>query len=232
MSAFYIFAILHWQHIQLSCTLNIMLEKIDTFEDDIANEVKQKEASVVSISAAGGDVGNTPLPTPPNTSSLLIWSIVFVITIIVLTLGGYIYYIKTKTIVIPPIEQVSKPPVVNLERISPELNNSIGQFVTNTNKNEYGYIISINSYSPVFSYMIKNENLYADEIANSVGSGRDTSTTSEPFIFTDVTQSNQNMRVGTSGSSTVIYAFIGNDSIVIASSTEGILSLRNRVLTP
>lgn len=213
-------------------TNNIMLEKIDTFEDDISNEVKQKEASVVSISAASGDVGNAPLPTPPNTSSLLIWSIVFVVSIIMLMFGGYIYYIKTKSTNIPPISEVTKPPVVNLERISPELNNSIGTYVTGTNKNEYGYIISINSYSPVFSYMIKNENVYADEIAYAVGSARDTSTTSEPFIFTDITQNNQNMRVGTSGSSTIIYAFIGTNSIAVSSSTEGILSLRTRVLTP
>lgn len=209
-----------------------MLEKVDTFEDDIANEVKQKEASVVSISAAGGDVGNEPLPTPPNSSNLLIGSILFIVCVIVISLGGYIYYIKTKTINIPTITEATKPPIVNLERISDELNSSIGEYVTDTTKNEYGYIISIDSYSPVFSYMIKNENLYADQMARAVGSPRDTGTSSEPFVFKDLTQNNQNMRVGTSGSSTVIYAFIGTNSVAVSSSTEGILSLRTRVLTP
>jgi hypothetical protein len=78
--------------------------------------------------------------------------------------------------------------------------------------------------------MLKNEDLYADELAFAIGSPREVSTSSLPFIFTDVTRNNQNMRVGTSGSSTIIYAFVNTNTLVISSSTEGILALRGGIL--
>ena len=53
---------------------------------------------------------------------------------------------------------------------------------------------------------------------------------STDYVFTDVTISNQNMRVGTSVYGTVVYAFIGTQTLVISPSTDGILSLRAKVL--
>jgi hypothetical protein len=76
--------------------------------------------------------------------------------------------------------------------------------------------------------MLRNENLYADEIAKSLGKPRDPNT--EPFVFTDVTSNNQNMRVGTSASSTIVYAFAKPEILLISSTVEGLLALRSVIL--
>ncbi len=93
-------------------------------------------------------------------------------------------------------------------------------------RSEYGYTLQVLGYTNTYAYMIKNESLYADELALAVGSPRDTGTSSVPFTFTDVTLNNQNMRVGISGSSTLVYGFVNTTTLVVSSSTEGILALR------
>ena len=48
--------------------------------------------------------------------------------------------------------------------------------------------------------------------------------------FSDVTLSNQNMRVWKHGGHTVVYAFVGNNTLLIANGTAGILSLKGGIL--
>lgn len=207
------------------------IPKVDTFEHDIASEIKEKEASVVSIATASGDVQDAPLPPTPTSPAILIASILFFICILVVGVLGYMYYTKesTQNTSLSPVA-TSTVPSTNLVDISPSLDQAISTFVTGTTKTEYGYTLMLGSYSPVFAYMLKNESQYAEEVALSLGADVDTSTTSIPFIFTDITNSNQNIRVGTSGSSTVMYAFIGTNVLVLASTTEAILRLRTSVL--
>lgn len=211
------------------------LETVDTFEHDIATEIKQKEATIGDIASAGGDVGNIPL-VKENSSMITFFVIFFVlVTATVVSYYGYTYYNdkvnpvpKTSPVVIPPTQDSSL-----LSTISSSFPSSIGSAVNNVKKLPAGYeiyITSSNSYSSVFAYMIKNENVYADDVAKSLGVERDTSTTTPPFIFTDITINNQNMRVGKSASSTIVYAFINTEALVISTSTEGILSLRSDIL--
>jgi hypothetical protein len=51
-----------------------------------------------------------------------------------------------------------------------------------------------------------------------------------PFIFSDMTILNQNMRVGMSGKNAIYYAFIDNKALVFSKSSEGILTLKNAIL--
>ena len=146
------------------------------------------------------------------------------------------------------------------------LNQAIGQYVTKIDKRGKGFILTLSSYSAVFSYMLRNENDFADELARALGVPRSdkpitrevvvskTGTTTgatgtssvtvvttlgtttetftpSPFVFTDITVSNQNMRIATSASSTVVYAFIGTQKLLIASSIEELLSLRSSLST-
>ncbi len=211
------------------------LETIDTFEHDIATEIKQKEATIGDIASASGDIGNVPIAK--GNSPMVTFLLIFLILIIasVISYYGYTYYNdkingtpKTSPVVIPQTNDSSL-----LKTISGAFPNAIGNYINNVKKLPAGYeifIISSNSYSSVFAYMIKNESSYADDVAKSLGTPRDTSTTTPPFTFTDVTINNQNMRVGKSASSTIVYAFINTQALVLSTSTEGILSLRSDIL--
>jgi hypothetical protein len=209
---------------------------VDTFEHDIAEEIKKKEASMTDIASASNDVGNTPA-TPAASSSklLLILGILSVITVIAIAVVLYLSY--TKGTVPPvdaqqPISQASPSERADrsLLSLSESLHDALGENISAVTQSSYGYTLMLREYTPVFAYMIRNEEAYADELAFSVHSPRDTSTSSLPFSFEDVTMSNQNMRLGTSGSSTVVYAFVNGHSLLISSSTEGILSLRGAIL--
>lgn len=211
------------------------LETIDTFEHDIAEEIKNKEATIGDIASAGGTVENKAVEA--RRSSFV--TVILILCILVVTGGilyfGYAYY-NNKVNPIPntsPIVIPEKSDTSLLQTLSPLFPEALGRFVKNVEKNDLGYTIMIsssNAYSSVFAYMIKNEILFSDSIARAVGSVRDMSTTTPPFTFSDFTTNNQNMRVGTSASSTVVYAFINTQALIIASSTDAILKLRSAIL--
>lgn len=203
---------------------------IDTFEHDIAEEIKTKEASFTDIASAGGDIGNTA-PPQSRTSNLLFMLGIFFIVLVLAGGGALLYFTSASKQKAEVAEEANKPAAPNLFSLSPALQDGIGQHVGELSKSEYGYTIKLVNFNPVYAYMLRNEKEFADDLAQAVGSPRDTtSTTSLPFSFTDITLSNQNMRIGTSGSSTVIYAFVNSQLLVISSTTEGILTLRNAIL--
>lgn len=206
------------------------IPNIDTFEHDIAEEIKNKEATIGDIAAASGDIGNTS--NPPASLSTLVVSLGILFLIAVALIGVILFMKYSKTPVSSPAttQTTTTPPGLQMGSISPTLDSAIGASVGNIERSEYGYTIEILSYSDVFAYMLKNESRYADELAEAVGSPRDTSTTTQPFAFSDVTMNNQNMRVGTSGSSTVVYAFVNTSHLLISPNSEGILSLRSAIL--
>ncbi len=210
----------------------IMIPNIDTFEHDISEEIKHKEASLTDIASAGGDVGN--IPTPHVQTSKMLFILGGLCLIAVIATVATLFFFETKNVAPNEEVQTNTDTLPDTSRrllaISLALNDSIGNNIGTITKSEYGYSMQVLSYTDVFSYMLKNENLYADELAFAVGSPREVSTSSLPFMFTDVTRNNQNMRVGTSGSSTIIYAFINTNTLVISSSTEGILALRGAIL--
>jgi hypothetical protein len=206
---------------------------IDTFEHDIADEIVHKEASIGDIAAASGDVGNSP----SSKSGMFILSVSIIILCLVgaAVLGGYLYYAKkhAPAPLVPDAVTGLEPvatPGLPLSTISKNLDDGVGRFITQVEKSQYGYSMRVTSYSPVFAYMNTHEADFAEEIANAVGSLRDTSTSTPSFTFTDTTINNQNMRIGTSASSTVVYAFASPQILLIASSTESILALRSVIL--
>ena len=266
-----------------------MIPKVDTFEHNISDEIRRKEASFTDISAASNDVGNNSddavvLPKKPPIFIITLVAF-FVLSIAGFGVLGYFYYADTRTTPIEPIidkkqkEQVSLP---SLEKISTTLAGSIGRFVASVDKKERGYVLTITDYPQVFAYMTRNEKDYIEDLAalfppqtasstnvspkaekpqasttpatttepvstskgTSQASGTPvTSSTTSPVIipttltgstlvpyFSDITISNQNMRVFTSSTHKVLYAFIGNNAVVISDSPEGILYLKSAIL--
>lgn len=245
---------------------------VDTFEHDIANEIRQKEASIADIASAVGDIGNDDDETQKNKTPLI--GIVVILILCGLVGAGYAGYLyfqgDTKALTLEQQkasedEQKKTQPGIKLSSISPALDQAVGNFLTNVQKTNLGYSMMIVSYSPVFAYMIKNESAFADELGLALGNSHtikkattpvaiavatstpviststSTSTTSPvvtpqeeelttAYVFSDVTISNQNMRVAKSIYGTVVYAFIGNQRLVISTSTEGILALRSNLL--
>lgn len=271
-----------------------MIPKVDTFEHDISDEIRRKEASLTEISAASNDIGNndSDVTTSQGKPIFMIALIVFfVLSLAGFGVLGYFYYTDTqKATSTPPAtnEQTSKVTQPNLEKISPTLASNISTFVTGVEKKERGYILTIGDYSQVFAYMTRNENDYIEDLAalfpqinpsatstttppaqqkeyqatsTSQASTTDitqktkttkASTTTEKVAtsstikeaapittmtsaaqasqFSDVTISNQNMRVWTSPSHKLFYAFIGNKAVAISDSAEGILYLKSAIL--
>lgn len=203
---------------------------IDTFENDITQEIKTKEASLTDIASAGGDIGNAP----ESGSSKLLLSIGILSFLVAVGMLGWYYYVNITT-----EDQIAEQSLqteegnirAKLMAISPLLDAGIGDKVTKVTSTEYGHTLSLSEYTSVFAYMIRNESIFADELAASVGSARDLSTSTLAFWFSDMTASNQNMRVGVSDDKTVAYAFLNSKTLLIASSTEGILMLRATALT-
>ncbi len=211
------------------------LETVDTFEHDIATEIKEKEATIGDIASASNDVGNIPVSSQNSSLiSILIITFILLLTLLV-AYFGYTYYNNkvnppenTAVVVIPDTNDISL-----LKTLSPQFEEAIGRYIRNVSKSPYGYTLTIassNAYSSIFAYMLKNEPLYADDIASALNQARDTSTTTIPFIFSDRTINNQNIRVGISGSSSIMYAFINTQALVIATSTEAIMTLRSDIL--
>lgn len=202
------------------------IPNVDTFEHDISEEIRVKEATITDIAAASGDVGNTPTPHANTSRLLFILAGIFMLAIIGIFIALYISVVKKASTgeVIP----VATTPEINnkLLAFSPILNDALAGNIGTVQRSEYGYTLQVLGYTNVYAYMLKNESVYADELALAVSSPRETGTSSLPFTFTDVTLNNQNMRVGTSGSSTLIYGFVNTNALVVSSSTEGILALR------
>lgn len=258
-----------------------MATKVDTFEHDIADEIRRKEASLAEIEAVSKQ--NSPNPVPAPARKLPILTIVLSILLVLSLLGvtGVAYYYFSDSLLPPSAkeERVTKNDVpkvtADLTKLSPVLGTEVGRYVTHVEKRETGYILSINNYSAVFGFMIRNENSYINDLAllfpqaavststqqtrlssgsstpvstepitsstsKTITKNKTSSTTSEQIVtqqevkpltnFTDITLSNQNMRVYTNGSTTVIYAFAGTKAVLISNTPEGILALKSAIL--
>lgn len=180
--------------LQLPMTL-----KVDTFEQDIAAEIKRKDASLTDISAAKNDVGNDA-PMPKQTPIFLIVLIILFVIALCGMLGlAYFYFTDS---LLPPSQQpvtikADDAPKANtaLVGISPVLAREIGTFVSSVEKVDSGYVLTINNYSAVFAYMTRNENAYIDQLAllfpvsitNTVPAGPVLATTTPPVATTTPT---------------------------------------------
>ncbi len=202
--------------------------KIETFEYDIVDELKTKQASLVDIANNSGTIetketSNTKTDT--NKIILILLSVVVVIALIIfLTLN------LTAPKQVPPLTQnsvASSTSQGTLKDILPTTNINIGRFVSTISTLGDGYAINILDYSSVYSYVLQNERSFGKELQDLFKIDTSTSTPQ----FKDVTLSNQDMRVLTTPNGTVVYAFVGNKGLAISTSTEGILTIRSVILS-
>lgn len=262
-----------------------MTPKVDTFEHDIADEIRRKEANLAEIQA----VSKQNSPTAENLpQKKLPWFTIILATLLVVSLlgiGGVAYYYFNDSLLPPSAQEVTIkkndiPKVAaDLAKVSPTLNTEIGRFVSSVEKRDAGYILTITDYSAVFGYMARNEETFIGELAllfentsaktgtttpvivatttpTVTGTTTLTSTTTKkttskqtvattssssenqvpigtpqvPSYFSDLTLVNQNMRVYKKDTTTVVYSFVGTNSVLISGTPEGILSLKSVIL--
>jgi hypothetical protein len=245
---------------------------VDTFEHDIANEIKHKDASLNDIVTATNEIGN--IPEKNSTLLYVVVSVLILCGVVGIGIAGYLYQTNQFDPFAKPPEVAAVAKQQQLEPSSPlralslTLSVEIGDNVQSMQKTSDGYILILKSYPAVFSYIVRNESAYIQELADKVyipskkpsdqrserqvavaqvtqtvtastTQGTSTAATSSlvllearPFesYFSDVTINNQNMRVWNHASGTVVYAFVNTKALIISSSTEGILSLRNLAL--
>lgn len=144
-----------------------MVPKVETFENNIAQEIKRKEASLTQISSASNNVGNDTVELPKKPPVFFVALVVF-FGLCLLGFGMVIYFsITTKgkpiPIETPPITQPKE--TSSLQSLSPVLSDQIGRFVTGVEKKKEGYVLTINNYSAVFAYMTRNESEYIEELS-------------------------------------------------------------------
>lgn len=211
------------------------ISNIETFENDISEEIKHKEASMGDIASASGQIGNST-PEGVSPKSKLLIAVILLITTIILAGGGYILYntVLTKGATSQPLTPPTPTQQQNISAalisVSPRLAADVQPYVEKVEETPYGSILSITDYSALFAYMIRNERAVGADILASSNVREDIATTTELLTFSDITRSNQNMRIASLGSSTVVYAFISEKKLVFSTSTEGILSIRGAIL--
>lgn len=167
-----------------------MTLKVDTFEHDIADEIRRKEANLAEIQAVSKQ--NSPnLDVIPQKK--LPWMTIVLAIVLVLSLlgiGGVVYFYYNDSLLPPSSkeQEVTKNDIpkvtADLALLSPTLGSEIGRFITGVEKKPSGYIFTISNYSAVFGYMTRNEMSYVDELLGqfSVSSTTQTIASSTPAV--------------------------------------------------
>lgn len=219
------------------------IPNIDTFEHDIREEIKNREASVGDIASASGSVGNTsPSVSSTSNSSKALLIFAGVMLLFILSGFGYLGYVymvqkpATKEQAAQILDQKTKDANTEkiisekLNKISPTLSVGIAHFTSQIDTTPLGSVLTLNNYSSVFAFIIKNEPAIAKDVfAEEIGTYA-FGTTTPDLTFSDVTKSNQNMRTLTVGSSTFVYAFFGEGYLAISNSVENILQMRGAII--
>ncbi len=216
---------------------------IDTFEHDIREEIKHREASVGDIASASGSLGNTPTQSQTGSGASRIPMIIGGLMLVFILAGfgylGYVYMIekpaskeKAAEIVEEQIKNENTEKIITdkLRNISPTFAVGVAHYTSRVDTSALGSVLTLDNYASVFAFMIKNEPDLAKEIMASEIGKYAFSTTTPDLSFMDVTRSNQNMRVLTVGSSTFVYAFFGEKYLAVAKSPEDILQIRGALI--
>lgn len=182
------------------------LKNIDTFEQDIAQELKKKEVAVREAPPTSRTVGNIQQEAPERRSPIIfiVLGILMLSTLTGSSYFGYTFYVNALNppqAVIQATLPVVKTKTSMLAEISPSFPDAIGMFVTNVTKNQYGYTVSISSFSPVYAYMLRNEKDFGDDVARSLGVERGTMST--PIIYDAATLTTSTATTSTSSKPTV-----------------------------
>lgn len=145
------------------------LQKVDTFAHDITDEIRLKDASIAEGISTVNDIGNIPIDKSGISLFTTIVSILFLCGFLGAGFVGYTFYtekVRAEELATSKITSKNIPrSLIPLKTLSVTLDGAIGNFVTDIKKSNSGYILTINSYSPVFLYMVKNEDSYITELA-------------------------------------------------------------------
>lgn len=159
-----------------------MALKVDTFEHDIADEIRRKEATLEEIKVVSKS--QEPIvEVPAKKIPTLTISLIILIILTLGGIGGLAYYYFHDSLLPPSSAPItikkSDIPKITAEvaKLSPVLGSEIGRFTTSVEKKDSGYILSINNFSAVFAYMSRNENAYIEELASLFVGAELTSTT-------------------------------------------------------
>lgn len=218
-----------------------MTPKVDTFEQDIATEIKRKEASATQIAAASNNVGNNEPTVAPKKSSRAFFILLAILaTTSIVGIFGVAYFYFTDSLLPPSqgsvaIKQSDIPKAeAALSSISPTLATGIGRYVTKVEKQQSGYIITINSYSSVFAYMIKNEDMYIEELASIISPPLLSATTSivkPKEVVATTTKSASTTPVITQGTTTQKVA-TSTKKVTLVTKAEIAVSTTTKEVTP
>lgn len=160
-----------------------MIPKVDTFEHDIANEIRRKEASLAEIEAISKQSSPNQEGVPPKKIPWVSVTLAILLVASLFGISGVAYYYFTDALLPPSSEEMKIvkndiPKIAaDLVKLSPTLGTEIGRYVSSVEKKDVGYIITINNYSAVFGYMTRNENAYIEELTASFPSVVATATT-------------------------------------------------------
>ena len=148
-----------------------MVPKVETFEHDIADEIRNKEATLAEVTAASVYTSDI---MPPKKPPFLAIAISVCLALIVLGFGALGYFYFTDPLLPPSAKSVAVRPedgpkmTAKMNELSKTLSANIGSFVVGVEKRESGYIITTNNYSAVFGYMTRNENDYIGELFHTL----------------------------------------------------------------
>lgn len=204
------------------------IQTVETFEHDIADEIKSKEASAATIASSSGMIGNAPEEEPQSSKTFLILG-GLVLLILIGGAGAYYALVLNKDTTTPQVVQPTPEQLTSFGTYFPQLQETLGGYIEKTEKRDAGYIITLTSYNQVFGHIIKNELQFFGDISSALSFVPDTSTSSEQTV-TDLTRANQNMRVWQKGSSTLIYAFVDTSHLILAKTVEEVLLLRSSII--
>lgn len=207
-------------------TFSMNPQKIETFEYDIVDELKNKKSDWVDI-AKLDETKEVVVVKKTDTGKIIL---ITLSVILFIALAIFLMLSLTKPKQVAPLTQENVAPSntqATLQNILPVTNNNVGRFVSSVSLINNGYAIKLSDFSPVYAYVLQNESSFGKELQNIFNIEQSTST--EPFK--DITLANQDMRVLTTENGTVVYAFIGNQALVLSTSTEGILTIRSVILS-
>jgi hypothetical protein len=171
-----------------------MTLKVDTFEHDIADEIRRKEANLAEIQAVSKQ--NSPnldvIPQKKLPWMMIVLAIVLVLSL--LGIGGVVYFYYNDSLLPPSSkeQEVTKNDIpkvtADLALLSPTLGSEIGRFITDVEKKPTGYIFTISNYSAVFGYMTRNETSYVDELIGqfSISTTTQSIASSTPVVTSSV----------------------------------------------
>ncbi len=204
---------------------------IETFEYDISNEIKTTDATISNIASASGTIENKEISSTKdrNFFLLIIFSIILIV-ISVVSILGYNFYLNTTTNTQNAIATTTINGTAGvLTKDFPIFDTNVGRFVSSTKKTNLGYDMTLNDYSNVFAYILRNEGTFLNEAVASLKI-KITNATDTPQII-NITESNQNMRALVYGSTTyMVYAFVNNNHLVVSPAVEGIIFMRNDIM--